>query len=311
MIITVTLNPALDKTLVVEAINRHDITPVLETHVDAAGKGINVSKTLKALGKSSVATGFIAGMTGSLISRALDRLAIEHPFITVSGETRTNLKIFSMATQATVELNEKGPMITANQYDELVRIIDDLVTEGDWLVLSGSLSEGLANDVYYQLVNRYKKLGIHCLVDASKEVFREALKASPDVVKPNRYELELYANKPLKDDQAIVDVAKEICLKGVGCVVCTLGKDGAIAVTPQAVYRVSPMLAKVKSTVGAGDAFVAGLVYGFDEQLTLIETLKWATATAVAATETDGTQPGSIERVRAFKDKIQVEKEGF
>ncbi|MFU8786479.1 MAG: 1-phosphofructokinase [Candidatus Izemoplasmataceae bacterium] len=310
MITTVTLNPAIDKTINIKSINSSDVTMIQSSHLDAAGKGINVSKNLDALRKRSKATGFLAGSSGNFIKEQLSLLNIDSKFITIDGDTRTNLKIIIESPSEIIELNESGPFVSQSNLKQLITQLDNLLIKNDWLVLSGSLPKGLDNNTYKILCQRYKNKEINVIVDASKEPLTYAIDALPNIIKPNLYELQIYANKRLETRQDIIEAAKSICQKGVETVVCTLGNKGAIAVTKYHVYTVDALAINAHSTVGAGDAFVAGLVYGLDEQKELKTALKWATATAAAAAETTSTNPGSYLRIQDLYNQVNIKEEG-
>lgn len=313
MIVTLTLNPAIDRTVVLEHFDTNAVNHVKNTQRDAAGKGINVGKVLDRLGFEPLLTGFLAGQNGEFIKDNLHTLMLNHHFIQVPGETRENLKIWPEDTRQMIEINDVGPSFNEDAYDRLERYLEDRLTSGDWLVLSGSLPKNSPQDLYARLIRRCHVRGVKTVLDASNVALAEGLKAHPTVLKPNRQELESLAGHTLpslKDIQAFLEDER---FQKVEEIYVTLGHQGALAKQANALIFAQPLTLETKSTVGAGDAFVAGIMvakakgYGFED------TLRYASATASAATQTEGTNPPSPYDIQTlFRDiELSLEKEGI
>ena len=192
MIVTVTMNPAIDKTVDIESLERGGLNRISHVELDAGGKGINVSKTISALGGKSIATGFIAGNSGKVIQGVMNDWNIENDFIEVSGETRTNTNVLEKSGELT-ELNEPGPVVEEKDVKALLDKLDGYAKEDTLFVLAGSIPRGVEKDIYRQIIELVHKKGAKVLLDADGELFTKALEAGPDIIKPNRVELEQYA----------------------------------------------------------------------------------------------------------------------
>ena len=192
MIVTVTMNPAIDKTIDVEHLERGGLNRIQHVELDAGGKGINVSKTIHELGGKSVVTGFVAGNTGKIIQNVMKEWNIESDFIEVAGETRTNTKVFEKTGELT-ELNEPGPVIGEDNLKALLEKLEGYAKEDTLFVLAGSVPQGVEKDIYKRIIEMVHKKGAKVLLDADGELFTQALAAGPDIIKPNRVELEQYA----------------------------------------------------------------------------------------------------------------------
>ena len=192
MIITVTMNPAIDKTVDIEKLQPGGLNRIQRVEYDAGGKGINVSKTIRELGGSSIAAGFLGGNAGRTIETVLQEKGIQHDFIWVDGETRTNTKVYEKTGEVT-ELNEPGPQITGEAVEQLLQKLEGYADEKALFILAGSIPNGVDKNIYAEITKRVHARGARVLMDADGELFRNALKAGPDIIKPNRVELEEYA----------------------------------------------------------------------------------------------------------------------
>lgn len=192
MIITVTMNPAVDKTIEINRLVHGGLNRISHVELDAGGKGINVSRTVRELGGESVATGFVGGSAGAVIERELKALGIQTDFVHVDGETRTNTKVCEEDGTLT-ELNEQGPEIAPHEMEELLGRLESYAGTGVLFVLSGSIPRGVGSDIYEHIIRLVHRKGAQVLLDADGELFSRALAATPDIIKPNRMELEQYA----------------------------------------------------------------------------------------------------------------------
>lgn len=320
MIITVTLNPAIDKTVSVKELHLGALNRIREAREDAGGKGINVSKTIAAIGDKSVATGFVGGTAGEQIEKALDEMNIPYDFVHVRGNTRTNMKVVCEDGTVT-EINENGPQIEKSEIHMLETKLKDLVSEGDIVVFSGSAPKGVESTIYADLIAIVAKQGASCILDADGELFCKALEvgkttgALPAMVKPNLEELERYIslvqgtgrNYPEDPIQAVIAKAREIQALGVQDVIVSLGKDGAVFVLQEGCYYVPAIPVEVRSTVGAGDALVAAYAYTKNRRDKENETVAMCMATATGAVMTEGTKPASSKTIATLLCKVNIQ----
>lgn len=292
MIVTVTLNPAIDRTIVVEEINKKDVTRVEKTRRDAAGKGINVSKVIASLGGNTICSGFLAGENGKFMIEKLSKLGIKTDFVWIDGETRENIKIQESFKNKVIEINEKGPSIVQKDLQKIEKKLDLLLHKGDILVLAGSVPIGVPTEIYHKLIVKYNNLGIITILDTSLELLKQSLSAKPKIIKPNLYELSKLLDKELDKEEDIILEAQKLCNQGIEEVIVSLGKEGSLYVNKDLVYKVLPPSLKVKSTVGAGDSYLAGFTYAIDQGYDLERKLKFASSVASASCMVEGTNPG-------------------
>lgn len=306
MIITVTINPAMDRTIDIDSLKPFGLNIVTNAILDAGGKGINVSKTIESLGGTSIATGFLGGRTGAQIKNMLNESHIQHDFVEVSGETRTNIKVYDKETEHTTEFNEMGPEVTPDDLDKLMDKLREMVAENQLVVLSGSLPKSLAKDAYGKIIACIHELKGRVFLDASGEVFKEALPFKPNYIKPNRHELEAYMGKVLVSDKDFFDAGQHFLDMGIDHILFSLGGEGAIFINRDHALRLLPLKVKAHSTVGAGDAFVGAFAYGIDGGQDLKECLKLAVATSAGAVTTQGTKPVNHQWVMSHLEEVVI-----
>ncbi len=310
MIVTVTMNPAIDKTVDIDALERGGLNRIHHVELDAGGKGINVSKTIHELGGKSIAVGFIAGIAGKIIRSVMDEWKIENDFIEVCGETRTNTKVFERTGELT-ELNEPGPIVEEKDVRALYNKLEGYADENTLFVLAGSVPQGVNKDIYREIIELVHKKGAKVLLDAAGELFTSALDAGPDIIKPNKVELEQYAGMDyIASEQELLTVAERLMKKGIATIAVSMGKNGAMFLQDGFKVKCPGLKVKAHSTVGAGDAMVAALSYAWSEGLSPQDTVKMCMAVSAGAVITIGTKPPSRKMVDALLEQVAVENLG-
>jgi len=310
MIITVTMNPAIDKTVDVDILERGGLNRIKHVELDAGGKGINVSKTIHEIGGNSIVTGFIAGNTGKIIKNVMDEWKIKSDFIEISGETRTNTKVFEKQGDLT-ELNEPGPSVEEKDIQALLEKLEGYAAEDTLFVLAGSVPCGVENDIYRRIIEMVHKKGAKVLLDADGELFFNAVTAEPDIVKPNRVELEQYAQMDyIASEQELLRIAENLVGDGIGTVVVSMGKSGALFLQGDYKVKCPGLNVKAHSTVGAGDAMVAALSYAWDQGMSIEDTVKLCMAVSAGAVTTIGTKPPSKDMVDSLLGQVAIEELG-
>lgn len=306
MIITVTFNPAIDKTAEVDTFVAGGLNRLNHVMQDAGGKGVNVSKTIHAFGGQSLCTGFLAGSAGTYIESALQDLSIACDFIWVDGMTRTNLKVLDQQMNLT-ELNEAGPPITEKEVQQLVDKIIGLCTPDTIVVLSGNVSQGVDTGIYYDMISKIKEAGGRVVFDADGDLFAKGIEAHPYVIKPNKYELATYFNVAQDvTNEEIIALAKTLLNEDTQYVVVSMGKEGSIFITKEQVIHAEALHVTAHSSVGAGDAMVAGITYALAQHMDLEEMIRFSVAASAGAVMTKGTQPAELAVVEAFKEKVEM-----
>lgn len=314
MIITVTLNPALDKTAKVDLMRPNALNRLREVKLDAGGKGVNVSAMIQALGGGSIAVGFSGGGAGEELLSRIAQKGLRHEFVHIAAVTRTNLKVVAN-DGALTELNEPGPAISAGEWREMEQKLSGCGTKGNIVVLSGSLPSGLGTDTYKNLSTMLRQSGAAVFLDADGEALRLALasapNAVPDYIKPNQHELLEYFG--ISDDERVsetqvIDLCRSLLERGIKQLALSMGGEGAIFVNRNGVWRAPALPVQVRSTVGAGDSMTGALAYGFEKGLPEEQCFALAMAASAGACTTEGTNPPSRALVDELIKQVRVEK---
>ncbi|MFD4035019.1 1-phosphofructokinase family hexose kinase [Streptomyces sp. NPDC058637] len=288
MILTVTLNTALDLTYTVPALVPHTSHRISEMSERPGGKGVNVARVLSALGHDTVVTGFAGGTTGAVLRDLLGTLprhATDAPLtdalVTVAGNTRRTTAVVDRSSGDTTQLNEPGPHIGSGEWAAFLRTYGELLPGADAVALCGSLPPGIHVGAYAELIRLARAAGVPALLDTSGEPLRRGIAARPDLVKPNADELAQLtgAREPLR-------ATRDARRRGAHSVVASLGADGLLAVTPDGTWRAAPPSPVRGNPTGAGDSAVAGLLSGLADELDwparLARAVALSTATVMA-----------------------------
>ena len=267
MIYTVTFNPAIDYIAEVNNLKMDEINRATSEKILAGGKGINVSVVLKNLGIESIALGFIAGFTGQEIKRKLEEFGIKTDFVYIPEKfSRINVKLQSnIAGVKSVEtaINGEGPKISEKEIQELMEKLDKLEKE-DYLVLAGSVSRNMKDDIYEKICTKVKEKGAKIVADATGKLLVNVLKHNPFLIKPNKEELEEIFEDEIKTNEEIIFYAKKLQEMGAENVLISMDQDGAILITKdKKVLHSKAPKGKLVNSVGAGDSMVAGFLTGF------------------------------------------------
>lgn len=305
MIYTVTLNPALDKTVEIPSLTVDAVNRITSMRTDPGGKGINVSKVIQKLGGASVAAGILGGATGRAILSALTEMGLTTLFHFVEGETRTNMKIIDPDNHTNTDINEPGVTVSEEILEKLLEELLVKVTKEDIVVISGSMPKGSPKDTYYTWTKAFREKGAKVILDADGDLLKAGLKASPYLIKPNNHELGALTGRALETPEEIAETAAELMKEyGIGKVVVSMGGDGAVYVTKDKTIYAEGLKVPVGSTVGAGDSVVAALAVSEEEGKTLEETVRLSTAVGAANVMCSGTQAAEYEVVETLLPKV-------
>ena len=304
MIYTVTLNPALDKTVEIPSLTVDSVNRITAMRTDPGGKGINVSKVIDKLGRKSIAAGILGGDTGMAIQSALKAMGLETNFQFVEGETRTNLKVIDPVNHTNTDINEPGVTVSEEILNSLLTALTARLEEGDIVVLSGSLPKGSPVNTYYTWVKACKEAGAKVILDADGELLEAGLKASPYLIKPNNHELSKLLGETLTTPKELNEAARKLMTEyGIEKVVVSMGGQGALYVTKDETVYAEGLKVPVGSTVGAGDSVVAALAAAEESGMDLEETVRLSTATGAANVMCSGTQAAEYEVIRELLPK--------
>jgi 6-phosphofructokinase 2 len=308
MIATVTLNPSLDRTVTVEELVMDEANRWTSLRRDPGGKGINVSRVIHELGGETVAYGFIGGIDGETLKHLLQQQAVPFDFTPIKGEIRSNFIIADLATYHQTRIDAPGPHIMRHELQKLVQKVKHISPKPDFLVFAGSVPPAVPADIYRQLIEAAKNNGIKTVLDSDNKWLKEGIKAKPNVIKPNVHEAEELLGKHLRSEAAIVKALKLLVDRGIEVAVISRGKDGLIAANGEMVLKAIPPQVEVRSTVGAGDSTIAGLVLKLNEGLGIDEACRWAVAAGTAATLAPGTELCRREDVERLLSKVKIKR---
>lgn len=308
MITSISLNPSIDRTLTVEGFTPGGLNRVLSSSDVAAGKGINVALTVSALGLNAECVGFMYRDSAPLFEKRLMVNSTAYDFIWLDGAARTNIKVLDQSAGVVTELNESGREIDAESLKRMTELVCAHADNSDYLILTGSMPPGCPDDYYATLIDAVAGLGCRCVLDADGERLRKGLEAEPFMIKPNRYELETMTGKRLASIAEIRDAARHYIDRGVEVVAVSLGADGAIILRGDEALYAPKLNVEVKSTVGAGDSMVAGLIAGFMAENDLEETFRMGMACATARCMTEGYHIVDRTLYRAVMDMVEIER---
>jgi 1-phosphofructokinase len=306
VIITVTLNPAVDKTTYIEGFNTGVVNRVKELRKDAGGKGINVSKVVNKLGGSTVALGFLGGTPGEFIKEELDRFDIAEDFIWLREATRTNLKIVDTTNGVETEVNELGAKVNKEQLNRLEEQILAKADSQDSVVLTGSLPPGVDDDIYAELIKKLDATDCKVFLDASGGSLRKGIASNPYLIKPNLAELEALVERKLNTIEEISQAAEKLQQQGIELVVISLGAKGSLVVSQAGNFKVTPPAVEASSTIGAGDTLVGALALQLETGKSLEEAIRYATAASANSVTKSGTQLCNKEEVEKLLDQVEV-----
>ena len=307
MITTLTINPAVDKTFFIDNFKIDSLNVANKIKYNAGSKGINVSRLLKIVGVDNIATGFIGGFGGDILEEELEGEKVNFDFVKVKANTRVNTKVVDLKNNTFTDINEQGEEISENELFLLFDKLRFLLSKSSMLVMGGSIQSGIPIDIYKQVINMAKEYNIKAVLDCGGEYLARGIEAKPDIIKPNLLELENMINKKCNNTTDVKNAAFEIYKSGVSNVLISMGKDGAVAVCEGIAYRIFPHEVKVLSTVGAGDSFLSGFLYGYINKMPIINSLKFAASFASAKVTKEGTDMPTEGELFKFVDKIVIE----
>jgi 1-phosphofructokinase len=291
-VVTVTINPAIDQTVSIPNFTAGTVNRVQAYQMDAGGKGINVASFLSDYGQPATATGFLGAENDEIFRRLFAQKGIEDRCVRCDGATRIGVKISDMAQHQTTDINFPGQTPSAAHIAELFDILKELAADHDWFVLSGSSPAGVSAGIYADMVRMLA--GKKVVLDTSGAGFGHAVAAGPWLIKPNADELGDFVGEKLETRDNIASV------------VVSMGKEGAIYVEGSETIWAVPPPVQAKSTVGAGDAMVAGTVAGKIRGLSLVECARLATAFSITAISHIGSGLPSIAAVEAARERVTI-----
>ncbi len=308
MIITLTPNPTVDKTLFLDHLVLNDVNRYDESQLDPAGKGINVSRVAHRLGWPTIAFGFQAGEIGAIAERALDAEGVPFHFVPVPGQTRLNVTIVDRGSGTSTSLYGPGPAVSDDRLQMLDGLLRFWLQTGRVLVLAGSLPPGVPDDLHARYIELARTHGVETVLDADGAPLSLGVAARPTLIKPNRTEAERLLGRPLANQQAVVDGARELVGRGIRVVVVSLGASGAVCAEGDRVWLATPPPVESRSTVGSGDSLVAGLAVAMARGDDIVEGLRVGTAAGAATALMPGSGLATAADVEALLPRVRIEQ---
>lgn len=311
-VVSIALNPALDQTIEVPNLRIGEVNRARRAQIDAGGKGVNVASCLADYRSRVAISGLLGRDNAGLFEQLFEEKQIIDCCTYVEGMTRVNTKLVDPAQGITTDINMPGPELSAEQVAveiaSLCAIIDELASTASWFVLSGSLPPGWPDDTYAQLIQRIRSHQCKVLLDASGKALAEGLRAGPHALKPNEKELSELLGRTLAAPVDIVTAVRELLSThpAVECVAVSMGGDGALFFSQTESLHAQALQVGLISTVGAGDAMVAGLVAGKLEGLSLADCARLATAFAAGKLSRLGPHLPEPETVRALAASVRL-----
>lgn len=282
MIVTVTMNAAIDKTYIAPGFQPGSLYRLNDMYTYAGGKGINVARVIQTLGEEVVATGIVAGFNGRFIEAELDREGIPHQFVPVDGESRLCLNIIDPETNRQTELLESGPTMNEISLAAMKRKLANLAEKASYVIMSGSLPQGCPTSYYAELIEIVRQAGAIPVLDTSGESLLQGISAQPALIKPNEHEVLKLTGGTEVDLNAIKAAIQQVMDNGVPHVVVSLGADGALAGMNGKLYQVTIPEIQVLNTVGCGDSMLAGIIVAATRGLSEVEQLRLGAACGTA-----------------------------
>ncbi|RQD72607.1 MAG: 1-phosphofructokinase [Halanaerobium sp. MSAO_Bac5] len=308
MILTVTLNPAVDKIIILDKLKLGKLNRVKDAEALAGGKGINVSEVLSALNIDNTALAIVGGDNGNSINNYLQKRGVKTDFQWSEINTRQNLKIKENNSNRETEINETG-RVTKEDIKAFKKNIEKYLTADNTIVLSGSLPEGVKKNIYAELIEKAAAKEAKVILDSSGEEFKLAINKAPYLVKPNLAEIENLLSTNMESDADLKKGAEYLLKKGIKIVMISLGAEGAFIASKDEAYRLqTPEVEVAQTTVGAGDTMVAGLAAEIDKNASLKETAVYASALATTFVKSGSIENINKELFTKIRESIQVKK---
>ena len=279
--LAITLNPAIDRTITIPNFQAGKVNRVQGEYSNAGGKGVNVATSLADAGHGVAVTGFLGRENAAIFERHFTRKRIADHFVRLDGETRVGIKITDPVLNETTDINFAGAEPLPSDITALRATIDQI--DAEWFVIAGSLPPGVETTMYRDLAASLKARGCKVALDTSGDSLTHAIEAAPAFIKPNIHELEALVGRSLSSRDEVVAAARELISRGIETVVISMGHEGACFVSGEGTLFAKPPQVEVRSTVGAGDAMVAGVISSKLRKLALAEAARLSTAFSVRA----------------------------
>lgn len=307
MIITVTANPAIDRTITVDRLVFEDRAYITSSRETAGGRGINAACVIHSFGGEAVAVVPAGGKSGALFEEYLDRCGFELVVVPIRNEVRSNL-IITDKQGLTVKLNERGATINKTELARLEKAIRANLHRASWLMICGSLPPGVPPSFYVQLIKLARKQGVKVLLDTDGEALEAGIEAQPTVVTPNQQEAERLLDMALLTPTHFVQAASRIQKMGAESVLLSLGSRGAVGAFDHQMIEVIPPRVDAIAPIGAGDAMHAAFTWAIENSHDYRDALRWGVAAGTASALLPGMRFASLDQTKEIYKTVDVRK---
>jgi 1-phosphofructokinase family hexose kinase len=305
LILTLTINPAVDRIITADRLVFEDRGYILDRSEAAGGRGINASQVVHSFGGKTVAVLTAGGPAGERIEKLLGTLGFSSDIVHVRAETRTNLTI-SDKQGLTVKLNERGAPLEASELKEIKKKVEGRLPKTQWLMICGSIQPGVPPHYYCEIIEMAKSHGVKTLLDTDGEALQHALEAKPTVIMPNQHEAERLLSRALITRGQCLEAVDVMQAMGPENVILSLGARGAIGSSPEGVFEALPPRIEALCPIGAGDALGAAFAWSMEKKKSFSEALRWGVATGTAAAKLPGLSFPTFNDARTIYKQVEL-----
>ena len=305
MIVTLTINPALDRNVSADRLVFEDRAYILDTSLSAGGRGINASRVIHSFGTKTLAIATSGGATGHKLEELLKTSNFPVQVVRISHDTRTNLTI-SDKHGLTVKLNEFGPQIEPEELSAITAAVETSLASADWLMICGSIPPGVPSEFYSGLIRLAHKRNVKTLLDTDGDALLHGLEAAPTMVTPNQQEAERLLNKVLITRTHFYEAVERIHAMGAESVILSLGSRGVVAKDASGLMEVIPPRIDAVCPIGAGDAMAAAFLWAIGNKNDFRDAVRWAGAAGTASAKLPGLAFASLEQATEVYKRVEV-----
>jgi 1-phosphofructokinase family hexose kinase len=305
LIVTLTVNPAIDRNVLTDRLVFDDRSYILSTREQAGGRGINASSVLHSFGAKTLAIATAGGETGSRFKSLLGQYSYPVHFVPIKNDIRINLTVTDKHGLS-IKLNEAGPLVSADELDKVEATVKSRLPKASWLMLMGSLPPGAPAAFYSRLIQLAASMGVETLLDTDGEPLRASIEHGPTVATPNQQEAERLLNRALLTRGHFLEAAEQVSQMGAKSVILSLGARGAVAMAEGHMWEVIPPRVDVLSPIGAGDAMGAAFVWARKKKKEFPDAVRWGVAAGTASAQLPGVSFADLEKTKEIYRQVEV-----
>ena len=305
MIVTLTINPAIDRTVLADKLVFEDRAYILSRSEAVGGRGINASQIIHSFGEPTLAIAVCGGRNGKRFEHLLENCGFPVELVRIRHEIRMNFTISDKQGLA-IKLNERGPMLSEGEQDRIQKMVKSKMVGAKWLMLCGSLPPGVKPDFYSRIIAKAKKMGVNTLLDTDGDALQHGIEAGPTAVAPNQLEAERLLNRALITRQNFLDASERIVKMGAESVILSLGSRGAVGQKGGQVIEAIPPRVEALSPICAGDALAAAFTWALSKDKTFTEAVHWGVAAGTAAACLPGIQFPTFAQTEDIYKRVEL-----